>query len=431
MSTPPFETKVTQNHPEQEIAPAYHIYKSDELFDLETSRKETIQNNLTTTDVVEYLDASYRGVEYPARLVHTIGTKTRVANSKFDESLEKTLRGTVPEETSDRFFDAFQLAMRRRYVNSSSISKTSIVNDLKTGIDVWSERDPDFLNTFSSFIVDYYKYLRDRNQGHVTVGTVDAVMSELLFESKKKIIPEQIAKTVRQIGRKAFEKSVETHNVLSGPEGRQERYNGYVLGPGILKKDTTVLMEASEKLEDEPASKVFGYKNKSDVILRSGLDLVERILKEASNNGWSNATILANELQKMPRRSLPPHSVVIHLANAVTDSLNKSGVLGDVRLEKMRPVDIENTSEAIDRCMYVIFELGKRPKDLDSINFLVSADIASKFFIEAQSNIQKEEQDFSVDSRDAQSERYHKVLQEGRGKHTYWHRWKSGHGLFS
>lgn len=212
-------------------------------------------------------------------------------------------------------------------------------------------------------------------------------------------------------------------------------YRNFIFGPDIADKDTEVLMEALEQLEDNGLEEFFANTDRNvPRAVRYGYDTFRMLINEAANAGWSNAEKLKTALADIMTKRPGFHGALIHLGNLVTEPINKSFNDGNVQLRKQRPTDIENTEEAINRCIYAIFELGQQPKGKDPLNYLITAQITATVFAQISEQLRESGALSSASAptpalRQAQAVR--DIRQASPHDAGFWKRWKAGYGILS
>jgi len=160
----------------------------------------------------------------------------------------------------------------------------------------------------------------------------------------------------------------------------------YALGDKIEEKDPEILADLNERLATERVTDVFTTRTfkAADRLVRVGYDSFSMLIREAAQSGWKNAVYLRDRIEKLPKRDLPHHAVLIHIGNEVTDVLNKNGVLDEgAQLDRLNPRDVAHAAEAVNRCTHLMFDFGQTPPGHDPLNYQLSSQIYGYFFIEA------------------------------------------------
>jgi hypothetical protein len=197
---------------------------------------------------------------------------------------------------------------------------------------------------------------------------------------------EPLIKTEKTYQVEAFWKKIYEASVAE-PHLRVANFN-YVLGPNIAGKDPSILSAINERLVEEPVTEVFqGFTKNPHRLIRTSFDVFKQLLDEATESGWDNARAVNGMLEKIPLKDMPLHSVIIELGNQITTLLNRSGATPEgVNFDRLDIYQPEHMGEAINRCMYLMFELGKSG-DNDPINYMLTAQILTKFCEEAARQI--------------------------------------------
>jgi hypothetical protein len=210
----------------------------------------------------------------------------------------------------------------------------------------------------------------------------------------------------------------------------QELDRHYIAERGVDYKDPEILLDILIRLETEPAGKVIGanVKKYGD---RWALDIYMRQLKEAENLGYVNAGKLVKLFDSIPKREMAPFSTIIYAANLLTDSLNQALNLDEheTKLKRLRPVDITNVPEALNRLQYTVFELGSRPEDHDPLSFLINGEILGLLASNATERMDASSKPTGESAQEKQARIYRDISKHRRGSHTYWNRWKAGYGI--
>lgn len=368
--------------------------------------------------------------------------------SEFNQLLVMAISGDVAIKDDEDYLKLLQVGFydRSRLRWALNYAKPSVLgNDrreshvstlfgefLYKGVSERIKQSPDFESKFVNFAAKMEEELELSHGSYVLWGSMmqqgrhlssldktsgSSAWNDITLEIQK----QRIRRENRRLDKRTLER-------VEGRKGTPDNPSReYVFSPFIFEKDTGYLLEIAERLEEASATEVFGFPENGDVLEKWGYDLFTYILQSAGKAGWRNGEILSKTLSDLPKRDLPHHSILIHLSNLVVKSLNRDNSLG-VKLRQLRPTDIENVTEAIDRCMFVVFERGQR-SDSDPINFLVSADIANKVFISVMSADAKKTQERNSETEPNNA--YVDLLRGSKGHHAEWKRWKQGYGLIT
>jgi hypothetical protein len=183
----------------------------------------------------------------------------------------------------------------------------------------------------------------------------------------------------------------DVYNASATEESVKVAQFSYLLGPSISDKDPAVLSEFNERLAHEPLVDVInGFSNNPQKLIRVTYDVFKSIVHEAADRGWNNAKVVNGLLEEIPLTDVPMHSVLIELGNKVTSILNHTNITpSGIKLDKLHIYQPEHMGEAINRCVFLMFELGKPGED-DPLNYMLTAQVLTKFCAEAAKQIRKD-----------------------------------------
>lgn len=412
------------------------IYSFDKLPDF----YETVSGTQATisADEVERI--------YPSRARLTWDNSyyvRRIANEKMKNTIAQAISDPAPDVDIKDYFEIFRMGLANWH---EIFGKATLLGDaVDQGIEKLIESNPQNIHKFTEVGLAYDEHLKSSKYYYgnydsetftswrVFVSSQAAIPSDHKHEAyqyrtgKADTIPEAL---VDPIGPKTPWRLIWL-NTKTSSEYNGQFYRAHIFGPNIADKDTGMLLEALDHFEEEGIKEAFNFRSErqSGFIHRWAGDGFAKILEEAGAAGWGNAQMLSSALDKMPKRDIAQHSMIIHLANLITESLNRS-FSGEVELQKLRPTDIENTTEAINRCLYAVFELGEQPKGKDPLNYLIMGEIVSTVFNKVK-EAEKELLPVDEPRPDPRSEQVRDLRQASRSDRTFWARWKAGYGIFS
>lgn len=241
-------------------------------------------------------------------------------------------------------------------------------------------------------------------------------------------------------------------NTIQRSEQKQyrvrEHLGMYLFRPGITEKDPELILKSLDYLHEHADEDSLAIKNTPAKAVSMAYSLVKIVLDEAAAIGWENAATLIGRLKELPQRDVPPHSLLISLANQLTLSLNKLDELQEQPLTKLKINRPEDAPEAVNRIMYATFELGKAPTpNIDTFsagtagigtaegrpsarNFLLTAAVASFIFEHAAHNIRGAGQpNHRKDQQFAQNSELHADMKDRSDKASFWQEWQEEYGL--
>ncbi len=264
------------------------------------------------------------------------------------------------------------------------------------------ERSVEELEAAKQALVDYGRGLREQitvdkwgiakyPSGYLQWLMSLRVMSRLSWrvqagDANKHIAVDDLGQSSESFWQEVFAKT-------AGDESSRLAFNSYVMGPKIAGKDPSILSDVVEQLQTEPVEEVLPGLPYSDPISlrRRVFDNFSNIIKEASESGWRNASVLEALLAKIPKRDVPLHAVIVEMGNQVTALLNRqAAVQGEAALNPLNHRSHGHTAEAINRCMHIMFEYGKPPEDQDPLNYLLTGQIITRLSNEADERLQKQ-----------------------------------------
>lgn len=158
-------------------------------------------------------------------------------------------------------------------------------------------------------------------------------------------------------------------------------FANYVFGPGIEQKDSDVLSRTVERLHDEPIENIFDgslvIDSKNPVkVMRAVYDSFRKLVKEAAESGWENAAAIDRLLDSYPKRDAPHQALIIQAGNNVAEIMRQHKLTPEgMNLEHLSNRRVANVGDSIQRCLYLIFETGKRPVNHDPLNYLLVGEL--------------------------------------------------------
>lgn len=392
-----------------------------------------LASNLTQSEVAETADISYyleHNLPFPEEL--TIRAAKKVLPTELHEKIAEPSLTTQPSE----FFETVRFALEHGMIGKGSEIKQKDVAEGTRRLN----GTPGFKRDLVKLGIQYTEQLKhDHDRGYTGLLRWYAFLNNMTHLSpSERIVVQRIveSKEPDDIGDEHTvleDKGRDTWALLLGYALKDsirsrtgQHLRNFTFGPNISDKPSETLLAVVESIEALGAAQTFGYMRYNRTMTSLACDLFVKTLREAGSLGWSNANVLEEALEAMPRRQIQPYQSIIHLSNKAVHVLNKSGTFDETKLSMLSPVDIENTPEAIRRCMYVVFELGQQAPQ-ESQNFLLSGEICALILAEAESEFK--ETDYDEPNLEQQSEVY-RQLRQGTSS-AYWDKWRAGYGIFS
>ncbi|HUD07122.1 MAG TPA: hypothetical protein VMR34_04495 [Candidatus Saccharimonadales bacterium] len=245
---------------------------------------------------------------------------------------------------------------------------------------LFANQPPEDIKAAKAAILDYSERISDRSRGDFHQGRFFSWIVRLKGLTKNSAGASQGLRVYDEEAPQEETFWADIYSYCVNKPHPMEALGTYVLGPEIEQKNPTLLASVLERLEIELPSSVFGDKALSvktpETLVRLAYDCFNRLVVEASDAGWRNAAIVQALRGKLAAQNHQFQYMINKLGNQVTTLINRFAVEEDGRqLEFFDLTDRYTTTAAIDRCMYLIFDLGSTPEGHDPLNFRLTAQI--------------------------------------------------------
>lgn len=367
----------------------------------------------------------------------------------YQNRLLEALQNPDPSTEAEAFFDTIRLCRLDgdQWINNrTGQTYTQVV---KVGVERFIAERPEEVGRLADLFIAYGRKLQEDYEAQIVeesvarnrrydpsigwetfiAGCTDYGPSHLIRGeyalANKTNEPPEVTDPVKDF----WKRIIWGYRTLRLESNNQQWVSTYVLGPGISSKDTGLLLNALELMQAEsPKDVLGGGYSKPESAAYNAYDLFVKILHEAGSEGWSNAQKLLVALDKLPKRDIPKHSLIIELANQVTTNLNAARVFDEIKLDKLDLRKLEHVGEAVNRLAYVAFELGAQPASKEPLNFLVTAEIVSQVYYKIARELGQLTGKAPAIGRLGMSE-LEEDMYSRDDQASFWDEWKERHGL--